>query len=276
MKHLSRYAQKAAAVFLVILLVLLSSCNKTGSEPDIEEPAPEIPPLETMLIDFADFDNSLAKNGATTTRENWGWAALNLGIWNTIITLNLAVPVAAFLHSFSHDAVPNPDGNGWLWSYDYTALGRNYTANLTAQPIGNGIRWEMRISQQNGYQDFLWFYGESNILLREGFWRLSNNPNDPVEYLQIDWTRDPENSAANVRYTVITPGGAENGTYIEYGINQDTPYNAYYDIFSVTQNNLREIEWHRTTKEGHIRDERHFGDTDWHCWSSTLDDITCP
>ena len=62
--------------------------------------------------------------------------------------------------------------------------------------------------------DFLWFYGESNILLREGFWRISNNPNDPVEYLQIDWTRDPENSAASVRYTVITPGGAENGTIV--------------------------------------------------------------
>ncbi|MCB0291856.1 MAG: hypothetical protein KDH97_16495 [Calditrichaeota bacterium] len=277
---------KSLALMLTTALVLASGCNST-TEPDPSEEGtpPEIPPLNTFVLDFSDFDttNSILPKvipgdpeALLFTRQNWGWSALNVGIWNAVITLNIAVPIAAFGHSFSHDPVAE-DGK-WFWRYNFTALGVQHSAELSAAAIQGGIRWEMRISRQGGYQDFLWFYGESNLTATEGFWILAHNPNDPVNYLQIDWDRTSDNSVISVKYTIITPGGAENGSYIYYGINTNTPYDAFYQIYSVGANNLVEMEWNRSDKHGHIKDPHHYGNADWHCWdtfANNLQDIVC-
>ena len=53
------------------------------------------------------------------------------------------------------------------------------------------------------------------------------------------------------------------------------PYDAMYDIFNKGQNNLTEIKWNRTSKDGRVKDPAHFGDEDWHCWNHLLEDTTC-
>ena len=64
----------------------------------------------------------------------------------------------------------------------------------------------------------------------------------------------------------------ENGGYINYGITNETPYNAFYDIYNKGQDNHTNIEWNRTTKEGRVKDAQHFLDAVWHLWDSNLDD----
>ena len=45
-------------------------------------------------------------------RSNWSYAALNVGFWNIVGVVGLAVPVASFVESFKHSPVQQPD-NSW-------------------------------------------------------------------------------------------------------------------------------------------------------------------
>lgn len=276
---------------LVLLTAQLffTSCNKDNPSAP-QEDAPPIPPVSTFTIDLSDFDTSKAllmpegpgKTAAVLTKQNWGWAALNVGVWNTLITLTMIVPAAAFVESFNHKPVLQPDGS-WQWSYNFTVGLAVHTAKLSAKAVDGDIHWRMLISKQGAYTDFEWYTGVSNLVATEGTWRLNMDPNTspPTPFLDIEWHRNPQAGSADVKYTNIIPGNAGTGDYIFYGIDNQTPYNAFYNIFSVSQNNLVEIEWDRAVdqKDGRIKDPNHFGDDQWHCWdiiANGLEDITCP
>ena len=151
---------------------------------------------------------------------------------------------------------------------------KKYTANLHGKVVTSGVQWKMYISQENGYSDFLWYEGESNFLATEGNWTLYRSPELPNPMLEILWHRNVSEGTADIRYQNIEEGHPENGGYIFYGINQETPYNAYYHIYNKGQNNLTEIEWNRTTKEGRVKDQNKYGNEEWHYWDSNLDDTT--
>jgi hypothetical protein len=72
---------------LVIVLLLFSivvSCEKDDSEGI----APELPPVETMAIDFTKFGS--ANKSASQLRSNWLYAAKTVGVWNVIIGTTFA------------------------------------------------------------------------------------------------------------------------------------------------------------------------------------------
>jgi hypothetical protein len=69
-------------LFLTALTIF--SCKKDDKEGD---EAPQIPPLESFIIDFSDFNNSddtLSKS--TLTHKNWGHAFSKVSFWNFMIT----------------------------------------------------------------------------------------------------------------------------------------------------------------------------------------------
>ncbi len=271
---LSPALAKHLSGILLILTIFFVGCNK--EETPILDPAPDIPPKSTMIMDFADFtepDTTLFKS--TTTYQNWGWAATNIVVWNVAITINLAVPVASFHEAFNHEGVFDPETNSWVWSYNFMAGGVAHLAKLNASLVSEGVQWEMYISKNNHYTDFLWYSGLSNLTNTHGYWNLNNKPQEPFEYLHIEWNRDIENETADVKYSNVIPGNANNGSYIHYGITNELPYNTFYDIFSVSQNNINNIEWNRENKNGRIRDEIHFGDFEWKCWDTSLLDTDC-
>jgi hypothetical protein len=260
--------------FLIITLVI--GCDKeTVTEPK-EEP-PTLPPIETFVMEYSDFQNSgsmtkSAQNQMILSKNNWGWSALNVAVWNTIITVGLAVPVAAYVNSFSDDTPERQEDGTWVWTKNYKILNVNYTAELQGKMDGDGVEWKMYISQENGSQEFLWFTGVSDHLAKEGSWVLYNNPNDPTFLLHIEWHRNYQEETADIKYINIVPDGPENGGYIYYSITKEAPYNAFYGIYNKGKNNHTNIEWSRTTKEGRVKDSLHFGDTDWHLWDSNLED----
>ena len=187
----------------------------------------------------------------------------------------LVIPVAAFVESFNHSAEQQPDYT-WVWSYDLPVDDDLYMAELHGRFINNGVRWEMYISKEGEYSDFQWYYGESNLPATEGFWILKKTPSDPTDLLRIDWHRDIAVNSSDIKYTNIVPDGPENGGYISYEVTIQTPYDRTYEIYNKGKDNLTYIEWNSSTMEGRIKDSRHFGDSDWHCWDSNSQDIGCP
>jgi hypothetical protein len=235
-------------------------------------------------MDFSDFTSqdttllSLLKSGGnleTLTYKNWGWAATNVLVWNAFLTVGLATPVASFAEAFRHEPQQQDDGR-WLWTYGFKVFGITHTAELYGSIDNDGTIWEMYISKEGVYDDFLWYTGTADLFATQGRWTLNKEPNAPVPLLQIDWTRDEQNSTGVITYTNILPGGPENGSYISFGVTTNTTYDAYYEIYTQSTDHLINIEWNRTSKEGRVKDPKHFQDSDWHCWNTKLEDVVCP
>jgi hypothetical protein len=251
-----------------------------STSPEVSE-APEVPPQSTMLIDFSNFNLDSGAQAPGTellqplTQQNWWWAAWNAVFWKTIITVTLAIPVASFVESFNHEPELQEDG-WWLWSYSVTVGVNVYTAELYGRFGGLGTRWEMYVSKAGDYTDFLWYKGEADILLTEGWWLLYESPQSPNEFLDIEWQRDPVTATGDIRYTVVKAGHVQEGGYIFYGTTTDTVHDAFYDIYDIAADNHLDVEWHQTDEYGRVRDPRHFGNDDWYCWDGNHDDTECP
>lgn len=269
-------------VLLLISLILFSSCieNETFHP---EDTAPETPPISSMKIEFNNFPSytGLSKINdnlnyyETQNMENWGWASFNGVAWQTLVTVGMSVPVAAFAESFNHDPELQTDGS-WLWTYEFTPVtGIKHTASLRAERDISEVKWEMYITKENVYTDFLWFSGQSDVLAKEGEWIINFEPNNPKPFLGIEWHRNPADGSADIKYTNIVPGGAENGGYITYGKTNDQTYNAFYEIFNKGDDNMTSIKWNLTSHIGRVKDPKHFGDSDWHCWDENLQDVVC-
>jgi hypothetical protein len=185
------------------------------------------------------------------------------------------VPVAAFRASFHNIPLQQDDGS-WLWSYSVNFGGSIYTAELLAKFITEGVRWEMRITKEGEYEDFLWYYGECDLPATEGFWILKQSPSVPNDLVRINWSRNISAGTHAIRYTNIVPDGPENGGYIDTQYTKGVPYDHIWDMYNKGEDNHTYIEWSSTTKEGRIKDFNHFGDDDWHCWDSDRMNITCP
>jgi len=268
-----------SCVFLVGMLPWQTGCNTNPLPPDDGQP-PDIPPASTFVIDFSDFTEGGApkevpnRTDPTTmqvvSHANWGFAALNVGVWNVIITVGLAVPVATFLESFNHVPEQQPDGT-WVWSYNVNVGGVIHTAELHALAVDGDIEWNMFVSKEGFYTDFSWFSGVSNLVATQGTWTLNKSPDDPTPFVGIEWHRNPVDETGDIKYTNIVPEDPENGGYIFHGI-VDEVFDAFYEIYNKGQDNLTNIEWSRTTKDGRVKDLAHFGDEDWHCWNTALED----
>lgn len=296
------WTKKLIIPFLLVLALLTTSVigcktEEKNTEPDTEntaEDAPTIPPLSTFLIDFDNFnstgDTTTALDETSTSaqplsyifcedslpsvqlvssnKSNWTFAALGVGVWSAIIVVGSAIPVAAFTESFNHTPQQQQDYS-WKWTYSVKVGLFWYTAELVGKFIDTGVRFEMYISQQGGYQDFLWFYGESNLQATDGFWVLKDNATSNTDLIQIDWTRNLTDSTYSIKYTNIVPDGPENGGYIAHGGTTEDPYNRYFDIYNKGADRLTNIEWDSSTKAGRVKAPFNFGDDEWHYWDAS-------
>ena len=263
---------------LVLAILMLAGCQQNSADPN-QDPAPDLPPESSFVMDFSFFDTTTAlpvPPGKILTKQNWGRSALVVGIWNVILTVNMAVPVASFVGAFGNDPQLQDDGT-WLWTYQVNSIGGTYTANLSGRTASDGVHWEMRLSKSgpNGFSNFLWYEGEHNLVGTQGQWRLNRSPQEPNPYLQIDWHRSSDGATGDIRYLNVVPGSAENGSYI-YGERNGDFYNQVYNLYGAATGNLTEIQWSSTTLEGRTRDAAYFGDGDWHCWDGTFEDAICP
>lgn len=86
--------KKSLLIILAVLFVLTGSqsCSKKKGE------KPTVPPLNTFVMESSDFESS---NGPqrldqTASYDHWTHSSVNVLFWQTILTINLVVPVAAY------------------------------------------------------------------------------------------------------------------------------------------------------------------------------------
>ena len=248
-----------------------------------KETAPEIPPYESMAIDFSQFTTKAAGD---TTQLNYVSAGLTVFVWNVMLTGTLVVPVAAFAHSFQYEPEYMGDAT-WEWKYDVTGFVNTFKARMVGKIISDVVQWEMYISKEgiDPHEEFLWFEGTSNLAGDGGQWIIYHSYALQVPVLQIDWEKTGD-EVGNIQYTYIreSDNGDQSqltaGSYLTYGLT-DNYFNAFYNIqFSnrsaPAETKTVNIEWSTTEYYGRIKAPHYFqGDNNWHCWDNTGYDMVC-
>jgi hypothetical protein len=252
-------------------LLVINGCKKND-----DPPPPDMVPEQSFIMDFADYSNpdDTLKQKNADSYKNWGHAFVQTAFWNNVLKTSMAIPVASFLESYKHNAVWHAENENWTWNYNFTSGGNTYYAELTAYWENINVIWEMRISKENSYEDFLWYHGSSSGNQIGGYWIINGNPQEPEELLRIDWVRATEDQWG-IQYKIIKEGSQDKNSYITYGmINGE--FDRYYNVYTVRYDNNTEIEWNSEDFHGRIRDAWHFLDVYWHCWNNNLQDTNCP
>ncbi len=261
----------------VALAVLATAC---GSVTDPGEEAPTLPPDVSMVIDFSSFasgESALSNVSPSSTQVgiNWTRAAASIVVWNIALSVTLVTPVAAFIAAANQTPERQEDGS-WMWAYDFSVGAVSHTARLEGRFVPQGVQWQMFLTKDGEYSNFLWYSGTSGLLATEGQWNINLHPSNPTPFLQIDWTRDFTTNIGEIRYTNVVPAAAENGGYINYGLVVSSTFDAFYEVSNAENGNMTSIEWSRSSQNGRVRAEHLYQDTNWHCWNGTLDDVVCP
>ncbi len=260
----------------VITTVIVLAMIFVGCQKDDENTPPVVPPESSFVMDFSDFltAKSVETVGANTY-VNRALAITHVAVWNTVIYVNLAVPVATFRESFNH--TPQLQENGsWKWTFNVTVGIHTYTASLFGKVNGSNVNWEMYVSKTGpgAFANFLWFTGMSNINQKSGTWRLYNAPGNSTPIVDIEWYKNSNNDFG-IKYTNVIPGGNDNGSYISHGKTTAATFNAFYEIYIKSQNNKVNINWNTQTKAGQIKDPKTFGTGSFYCWDAMGKDISC-
>lgn len=268
----------AGLMAIVVLTAFLSSC-----ETESNDTPPELPPYESMAIDFSKFsDNTKTATVESSTSVNHGSAVITISVWNIMLGITLAVPVATFYESFKKEPTFLGDSK-WQWTYDVNT----YSARMTGQVRADDVKWEMYITKKGlgAFPEFKWFEGTSDLNAMGGTWTLYHSYNLQEAVLEIDWEKSGDD-IGEISYTYIRE--SSNGdqkqlskdSYIQYGL-ADGLLDAYYNIHSTTRDVEDEgfkdvnIEWSTTEYFGRIKAFHYFQDADWHCWDSEGIDTEC-
>lgn len=260
---------------LVILMVVpLFFVNCGGDDPIDVGTAPSIPPATSMIMDMSVATGNAG--GRQMTKNNWTVASLNVGFWNTILTLNLAVPVASFVNALNKTPTFDASIPGWVWEYDYDVFGVSHHAKLIGKVNTSNIEWEMLITRRGFYDDFSWYTGTSSLTGTSGTWRLNRDPDNPEPYIDIVWNRALDGSTGDIRYTNIIPNDLNNGSYIFQQSTTDVDFDRLYELFFINADRTVTINWSSDKGNGRLKDPTNYGDDNWRCWDENQDDIDCP
>ncbi|OFX86406.1 MAG: hypothetical protein A2W99_13535 [Bacteroidetes bacterium GWF2_33_16] len=273
---------KKTIAFLLAIAILIPAF--TGCDEDETDKAPELPPYESMVIDFSNFSGDAKATPDLKTTTNFGWAALTVYFWNVTVGSVIAVPVAAFYTSFNQTPTYLGDKK-WQWSYTVNGFAGAYTARLTGEVRTDDVKWEMYITKIGigAYPEFKWFEGTSSLDRNTGQWTLYHSYQYQEEVLVIDWLRI-DGEFSQITYTYVRELNDNrvtedfNGSYLTYGL-QTGDYDAYYTVHayaaSISEFADTYIEWNTTQFYGHIKADHIYQDTNWHCWDTLGNDVNC-
>jgi hypothetical protein len=264
---------KKSAVYLMILSLglafMATSCEK---EPVVMA----LPDAESLVIDWSMFPSNAAKSTGESEIAigNWFYSAGTIVVWNTVVAANIAIPIVAYDAALNQTPVYLGD-NTWQWSYSFPFNQRTINARLVGSRIDNEtFSMEMHLSETGGFGEFKWFEGVIRYDHTAATWTLSHSPGNPVEYLEVAYTKDFETEVHNIRYTIIDPENDLYNGYIDFGVDPALELDAHYTLSG--NQNTTWIEWNTETKAGRVKDQNHFADALWHCWDTMLQDVNCP
>ncbi len=226
-------------------------------------------------MDFSYFSDDPTQAALLKSMEgytNFLYSYGNVAVWNLLTTLQMIVPTAAYLESFKQTPVYLGD-NSWQWSYTVGQGLQTLTVRLVTKRKSNeDFTAELLISSAGG-EEFKWFDGVIRYDKTKADWTMymDDQVAGAVAWLDVEWNMDWEKNISDLTYTILT--GEEKDSYIEFGITEATDYNAYYTISFSAKDTY--IKWNIDSKEGRVKDETNFTDSDWHCWNELFQDVEC-
>lgn len=250
-----------ALSLFISLMLPFTACDK---EPVDERP--ELPPMESLSMDFSDFESAPGgTKGTAVTYGNFTHSYLSVIFWKVSSTVMMTLPVAAYGHALQQEAVYLGDHN-WEWSYDFTFEDLDYTATLTATRISNEeFSMEMILAHAAiPGQGVKWFDGVIRYDHTHALWNFYKQ--GTIKVLEAEWNKNFETEAGDLKYTYTEADQNETGSYILFKYMPGQVYDAGYTISLAA--GTTEIEWNITSKEGRVKDPQKFGDSNWHCWDS--------
>jgi hypothetical protein len=258
-------------------LILISALSFTiimgGCKKDDEIVAPELPPMESLLMVFSDFDTDKTTK-AVADYNNWGIAFANVSVWNGLIFVHMAIPIASYAEALKQQPAYLGE-NKWEWQYDVTVGAVGYSASLVTERISNEeftAAMYVSFSGLTPTEGFKWFEGTVRFDHTHALWTLYD-PENSSPVIEIEWNRDWEADTGDITYTNVTDD-AESGSFLSYSFDPALQFDASYTISLAA--GLTLIEWDRETKAGRIKSPGKYGDSNWHCWNSDLQNDVCP
>jgi len=90
-------------------------------------------------MDFADFSNpdDTLRQRSIESYKNWGHAYAQVVVWNTLLKVALAVPVASYLQAFNSAGVYHPEDESWVWIYGFKLNGIAGVQTFRMLPVLN-------------------------------------------------------------------------------------------------------------------------------------------
>jgi len=271
MKKKLRFRSLPVILMAVTLLFIAVSCDK---DPKGEQPV--LPSVESLFMSYADFDEQPVTKGALASHENYIYAYSSVLFWHSpSITLTMALPIAAYGYALTQESEYVGD-NTWKLSFDFQWDQISYIVTLTASRENNdefSILMEVALAELPNL-GVKWFDGMVRYNHTHATWTIYKEGTQAVVEGEMNY--DFEANAGNLKYTYVEPEKEETGSYILYAYDQEAVYDASYTVSH--SSGMTVIEWDTTTKEGHVKDEGHFQDADWHCWDALangLVDMVC-
>lgn len=250
-----------SVLVLLAVQIFTSSCSE-DDDPGAND-APEIPPVETMVMNFETFS---AADSRLQTFGNAVRAGNHVSSWREIISTDLAVPVNAFIAA--QDKKASKQNDKWVWSYEYNTHGDTYKAELHALPLDSAGRpWQLFISHPGNFEKYKWIEGSSAENLRSGKWTIYSDPDSNVVALNVQWERSAEGEVNDVKYMT----GKQD--FIHYTRAAEGPLDGTYEIKANGQPVV--IQWNTEKKNGRITEQAYFQNELPHCWDTAFEDVQC-
>ena len=268
-------------LFILGILLTLQSCTQEGNNDNPDNlTVPSIPPTSLFTIPTQSFGLVSDKESSSTRNDksNWIHAGLNVLVWNSVVFVNTAVPIAAFGRAFDYKAefIGNKT---WEWSYEYQSPpdhgSKKYNVSLTGKYLSDNaeVAWTLTVTEQGSSNGFVWYEGLVSIDHTSGKFTLNKDPQDPKPYMSISFVKKTDKDDVTIRFSNILTNAAGNGDYIEWRTNNGNEFDRAYDVFN--ENNLLEIQANSVLDNGKVKHPKHFNDEEWHCWDTAQFNIDC-
>ena len=265
--------------FQLISIVILSAGLVTGCKKDKGDP-PLLPPFASMVIDFSNF-TSQKKSAESVTgikgteSSTWEFAAGVAGVWNTLISSSITVPLAAYSAAAGNNPAYVSD-KLWQWSYSFSSGQDSYSAKLQGNITTNSVTWKLMITKEGtgGYNDFAWIEGTSQTDGSGGQWNFKESPQSDIALFQTDWTKSGD-QVISVKYTYEKNDDSKN-SYINFLTQTTSNFDLSYNIhFSNGLYSDADIEWNIATRDGRLKCLDYLQDENWYCWDTNKINKLC-
>lgn len=260
-------------LLMALLSSYLFSCSQED-DPQAKQEAPAVPPAATLEMELYSFSEEDASNGRTATEGYWNVVHARLGfvIWSNLVRFQLAVPTIALSEAFKQQPTL-VEGGKWRWTYD-VELDGNYQVKLYGTDQGDQqVGWEMYLSKEGGFQNFLWVEGTSARNGDQGQWTV--NKDASKELMKVDWKKGASDTVTELTYTNVEKDGEYESSYVKYQMLDEGDYNTSYSVYLSNEDNLFKIDYNTETQIGRVSDPKRFEDNAWHCWNSNFEDVSC-